>query len=191
MSRFYFCLIVCCLCALVASNATAQSDLGFKGAGLAVGFVNPEDMDATVGFGALLNLGTIVPKVMLDAHVDYWSTSEGQYGIEASLRDIAVGARAKYLIDVPSSRIRPFAGGGLSLHFVNAEVTIPEQDVMGVIIPGSSVSDSSTKLGLDLGGGFYAPIGPRMNFMTEMWAVVVSDVNQLSFRVGVLYNLGS
>jgi hypothetical protein len=191
MSRFSFCLIVGFLCAVFVSNAAAQSDLGLKGAGLQVGFVNPEDMDATVGFGAFVDLGTVAPRVMLGAHVDYWSASEGQFGIEASVRDIAVGARAKYLFDVPSTRIHPFAGGGIGLHFVDAEVTIPDQDIMGVILPGSSVSDSSTKLGLDLGGGFYAPINPRMSFVTELWVGVVSDVNQLSFKIGMLYNLGS
>ncbi|UCG52377.1 MAG: outer membrane beta-barrel protein [Candidatus Latescibacterota bacterium] len=191
MSRFCLCLIASCLCFLVVSNAAAQSDLGLKGAGLEVGFVDPQDVDATLGFGVFVDLGTIVPRVKLDAHLDYWSKSEEQYGIEASVRDIAVGAKAKYLFEVPTNRIRPFAGGGVSIHFVSAEVTIPDQNIMGVIVPGTSVSDSSTKLGLDLGGGFYAPLTPKVSFVTEMWVGIVSDVNQLSLKIGLLYNLGS
>lgn len=188
MSKYCFCLISC-LCVFVVSNAVAQSDIGLKAAGLEVGIVNPEDLDATIGFGALADLGTIVPNVMLEANVGYWSKSEEEFGMEASVRDISVGARAKYLFNITNSRIRPFAGGGLSMHFLNAEVTIPEQDVMGFTIPGSSASDSSTKLGLDLGGGFYAPVSPKMNFVTELWLGIVSDVNQLSMRVGMMYNL--
>ena len=189
MSRFYFFLIAGCLCILAVSNATAQSDLRFKGAGLEVGVVNPEDLATTIGFGAVVDLGTVVPRVMLEAYLGYWSKSEEEFGIEASVRDLAVGTHAKYLFDVPSTKIRPFAGGGISVHFVSAEVVIPDQNVMGIIIPGSSASDSSTKLGLDLGGEFYAPMTPNMNFVTEIWAGIVSDVNQLALKVGVLYNL--
>lgn len=189
MSRFCFGFIISCLCIFAVSSAAAQSDVGFKAAGLEVGVVNPEDIDATVGVSAHLDLGTIAPRVMLETYLGYWSTSEDAFGIEASVRDIVVGAKTKYLFDVPTTRIRPFAGGGLSIHFVSAELTIPEQDIMGVIVPGSTVSDSSTKLGLDLGGGFYAPMTPKMNFVTELWAGIVSDVNQLALKVGVLYNL--
>lgn len=189
MSRFCICLIASCLLVLVVSNAAAQTDLRFRGAGVEVGLVNPEDIDATFGFGALVDLGTIVPRLQLEAHLDYWSKSQDEYGVEFSVRDIAVGAKAKYLFDVPTTKIQPFAGGGLGLHFVNAEMTIPEQNIMGIIVPGSSASDGSTKLGLDLGGGFYAPMTPNMNFVTEMWAGIVSDVNQFALKVGVLYNL--
>jgi opacity protein-like surface antigen len=189
MSRSCIYLLVGCLGLFAVSDAMAQSNLGLKAAGLEVAVVNPEDMDATIGFAALADLGTIIPNLMLEANLGYWSTSEEAYGMEASIRDIAVGARAKYLFNISNSRIRPFAGGGLSVHFVSAEMTIPEQDFMGIIVPGSSASDSSTKLGLDLGGGLYAPMTPRMNFVTELWAGVVNDVNQLAFRVGVMYDL--
>ncbi|UCH82996.1 MAG: outer membrane beta-barrel protein [Candidatus Latescibacterota bacterium] len=189
MSRLYFGFIISCLCISFVSSAAAQSNIGFKAAGLQVGVVNPEDFDATVGFSAHLDLGTIAPRIMLETHLGYWSTSEDEFGIEASVRDITLGAKAKYLFDVPSTRIRPFAGGGLSIHFVSAELTIPDQNIMGVIVPGSTVNDSSTKLGLDLGGGFYAPMTPKMNFVTELWAGIVNDVNQLALKVGVLYNL--
>lgn len=191
MSRSFFLVTAVCLCALFCGPAGAQSNLGLKAVGLDVGIVNPEDMDATVGIGAVLDLGTIAPNLLLDTHFDYWSASEEQYGIEFSVRDIVFGARTKYLFDMPSPKFRPFVGGGLSLHFVEAEMTIPDEYGMGGLIPGGSVSDSSTKLGLDLGGGFFVPVNPAINFMTEMWFGVVSDVNQFSLKVGMMYNLGS
>jgi hypothetical protein len=182
---------VSCLCVLTVTNAAAQSDLGFKGAGLEVGFVSPENIDATVGIGAFADLGTIVPSLMLEAYLDYWSKSEEEFGLKTSIRDIAIGAKAKYQFDVSSSRIRPFVGGGIGLHFLSAEMAIPDQNFGGFIIPGASVGDSSTKLGLDLGGGFNAPINPRIDFLTEIWFGLVSDVNQLSLKIGVSYNMGS
>jgi len=69
-------------------------------------------------------------------------------------------------------------------------VTMPAQDIGGIIIPGYSVDDSSTKLGLDMGGGMFVPINPRWDFMTELWYGVVNDVNQLSFTIGAVYKLG-
>jgi opacity protein-like surface antigen len=191
MKRFCFCLLAFCLCVLAANNAEAQSEVGFKGVGLEVGFVNPENIDATFGLGAFADFGTITPQIKLETYLDYWSKSEEEFGMKVSFRDIAVGGKVKYLLNVSSNRIHPFVGGGIGIHFLNAEISFVDQNIGGFIIPGMSVSDSSTKLGLDLGGGFNAPVSPKMDFLTEMWIGIVSDVNQFSLKVGVLYNLGS
>jgi opacity protein-like surface antigen len=161
-----------------------------KGVGLKFGYVGPEDVDGTFGIGFVANHGTFTPRTMLESYLSYWSKTEEEYGLEASIRDIALGARAKYLFDVPNSNVRPFVGAGLGLHFLHAEVTMPAQDIGGIIIPGYSVDDSSTKLGLDMGGGMFVPINPRWDFMTELWYGVVNDVNQLSFTIGAVYKLG-
>jgi hypothetical protein len=57
--------------------------------------------------------------------------------------------------------------------------------------PATTVEDSSTKLGLDLGGGVATAINPQLDFLGELWYGIVSDVSQLSLRVGVSYKLGS
>jgi opacity protein-like surface antigen len=189
MARYIVFVVAVCLC-FGWSSAAAQSDLGLRGVGAELGFVNPEDVDATLGFGVFTDLGTIMPRLMLEAYLDYWSNSQNEFGFETSLRDIALGAKAKYVFEVPNSRIRPFAGGGLGIHFVRGEVTVPDQNLGGVIIPGFTLDDSSTKLGLDLGGGMSVPINPKTDFLTELWFGVVSDVNQVSFKVGAVYKLG-
>lgn len=191
MKRFCFCIIACCIFVFAVTKAAAQSDLDFKGVGLEVGFVNPENIDATVGLGVFADLGTITPQIQLETYLDYWSKSEEEFGMKVSFRDIAIGAKAKYLFKVSSNSIHPFIGGGLGIHFLNAEVTFADQDIGGFYLPGVSASDSSTELGIDLGGGFNAPVSPKMDFLTEIWIGIVSDVNQLSLKVGVLYNLGS
>jgi hypothetical protein len=172
------------------SNAAAQTDLGLKGVGLKIGYVGPEDVDGTFGLGLIADHGTLAPRTKLESYISYWSKSENEFGVEVSMRDIALGARAKYLFDVPNSNLRPFVGGGLGLHFLHAEVTVPTQNIGGFTIPGSSADDSSVKLGLDMGGGMFVPVNPRWDFMTELWYGVVNDFNQVSFTIGAVYKLG-
>jgi hypothetical protein len=175
-------------CALTSQSAMAQSDLGFKGIGAAVGVVSPEDLDATFGIGMIVDHGTIIPELGLETRLDYWSKSEDTMGSEVSVRDITLGTRGKYFFELTNSSIRPFAGAGLGLHFLNAEVTVtPPPGFPG---PTTVVEDSSTKLGLDLGGGIAAPVGPRTNLLAEMWYGIVSDFSQFSLRVGMSYKLG-
>jgi hypothetical protein len=111
-------------------------------------------------------------------------------GIETSARDIVLGAKGKWIFPTTNPRIRPFAGGGLGIHFLHAEVNIPDQWIGGFLIPGMSLEDDSVKLGLDFGGGMNVTLNEKTDFVGEIWYGVVSDINQLSLKVGVLYKLG-
>jgi hypothetical protein len=169
----------------------AQTELGFRGAGFSAGLVDPQDLDATLGFGMIADLGTLTPRTMLEANLGYWSQSEGVSGLgEISARDIVFGGKAKYFFPMTDSVLRPFAGAGLSLHFLKVEATLPDMDLGGLIIPGMSAEDSSTKLGLDLGGGMATAINGKTDLIGELWYAVVSDIGQFSFKLGVLYKLG-
>lgn len=180
-------LIAVAALTLAASSAMAQSDLGMKGLGAAVGFVSPENFDGTFTVGVLADHGTIAPQIGLESHLDYWGQSESSFGAEAKVSDIAIGARGKYYFPVAHPSLRPFAGAGLGLHFVHAEVTVPAQ--FG--FPEMTAEDSSTKLGLDLGGGLATDLNPRTDFLAEMWFGIVEDVSTFSLRVGLCYKLGS
>jgi len=57
--------------------------------------------------------------------------------------------------------------------------------------PAMKVSDSTTRLGLDVGGGIAMPMNPRTDFLGELWYGIVSDASQFSLRLGVSYRLGS
>src|SRR5262245_36452887 len=184
MNRFVLFLTLA-LGVLAAPAAMAQSDLGLKSIGGAVGFVSPEDIDGTFLLGIYADHGTMMPRLGLESHIDYWGKSEEAFGAKSSVDDIAVGARAKYYFEVSSPTIRPFAGGGLGLHFLHAEATIPAQ--FG--FPETKVEDSSTKLGLDLGGGIVTSVGPRTDLLAESWFAIVSDISQFSLRVGLSYKL--
>jgi len=170
----------------IAPAAMAQSDMGLKNLGVAVGFVSPESADGTFSIGGFADWGTLAPNIGLESRLDYWSWSESAFGAESKVSDLTLGARGKYFFETANPRLRPFAGAGLGLHFVSAEVTIPAQGPF----PAMTVSDSQTKLGLDLGGGIATPINPRTDFLGEAWYGVVSDVSQFSLRAGFSFKLG-
>jgi opacity protein-like surface antigen len=180
-------LLALALIVTIAPAAMAQSDLGLKGLGVAVGFVSPENMDGVFSFGGFANLGNVTPNIGLEARLDYWSWSKSEFGVETKAHDTALGVRGKYYFDVQNAKFKPFAGAGLAFHFIGAEVDMPASGGF----PATSTSDSETKLGLDLGGGLLTPINPRVDFLGEVWYGVVSDVNQFSMRAGISYKLGS
>jgi opacity protein-like surface antigen len=169
---------------LTPAASLAQSDLGLKKLGVSVGFVNPENLDGTATFGVFADHGTIAPRFGLESHIGYWSCSERVYTTETSVSDVAFGARTKYYIE-SETKMQPFVGGGLGLHFVHAEVVIPAQ--FG--FPEMRTEDSSTKLGLDLGGGITTPLGARTDLNAELWYGIIPDVSQFSMRVGLAYRL--
>ena len=183
------------LCALASSEAAAKTTkhktsapgLHLKAVGIAVGFVSPKNTDGTFSLGAFADCGMLTPKIGLESRLDYWSHSESSFGVDASVSDVTLGARGKYYFEAPHSNLRPFVGTGLGIHFLHADVVIPPQGGF----PALKAEDSSTKLGLDVGGGFSTAINPRADLLAEMWYGIVSDVNQFSLRLGVSRRLGS
>ena len=83
---------------------------------------------------------------------------------------------------VRTPRIKTFAEAGVGIHFLHAKLETPGYP---------DITDSSTKLGLDLGGGFAMPVNPRTDFRSELWYGVVDGFNQLSVRAGLAFKLGS
>jgi opacity protein-like surface antigen len=178
-------------CSAFAQNAWARTDLGWRSAGVDVGFVDPDNVPGTVGFGAFANLGNLSPDVRLEPHLGYWSKSQEMNGDKASISDIALSARALYMFHGTSPKFRPYAGGGLGLHMVHAKVEIAAQDLGGgVIIPAMEASDSQTKLGLDMVGGFQTPLSQKTDFKFDLGYTAVSDVAQFSMKAGISFDLG-
>ncbi len=188
MKKAIISLGVFLFCIALSQNALAKTDLRLTSVGIDAGLVDPEGAGGTLGLGAFADLGTFAPNIRFSSHLGYWSKSEDGGGGEASIRDISVGARVKYMFRVSSPKIQPFAGGGLGLHFFHAEVTVPDMDFGGFVVPGYTAEDSSTELGLDLGGGVVTPLSPKTDLSGELW-YTLSDVDQVAVKVGVAFKL--
>ncbi len=184
-------LFTCVVVLLVwVSVAGAQANLGLKGIGVRVGMANSENLDAALAFGVFTDLGLFHPNVSFETYINYWSSSEGIEGFsEISFRDVAVGAKAEYMFDLANPTVRPFLGGGLSMHFLHTEANMESISFGTLTIPGVSAGASDTKLGLDLGGGIRAGVSDKVDVIGEMWYTMVSDFNQLGFQAGLLFKL--
>ncbi len=183
--------MVLVFCLGVSQNAWAKTDLGWRSIGVNAGFVDPSNVDGTVGFGAFANLGNLSPVVRLQPNVGYWSKSQEAFGAKASISDISFSTRALYMFHNNSAKFHPYAGGGPGLHMVKAKVSTPAQDMGGgVIIPAMEASDTSTKLGLDLVGGFTMPLSRKNDLCVDLGYTAVSDVAQFSMKAGVSFDLG-
>jgi opacity protein-like surface antigen len=167
---------------LSARNAAADSSIGFRAIGGALSYVDPENLNGTIGFGVFADLGRISPQVALEPRLDFWSQSQEELGAKASVRDITLGARAKYFFKTSSTKVHPFAGGGLGFHFVRAEASVTEPGFTPM-----SVSQSDTKLGIDMGGGISTGLSPKVDLNAELWYGIVSDIDQLSLRMGIAH----
>jgi len=168
----------------IASEIRAQVSL--TGGGAKLFFVDPEGIESAIGIGLFADLGEVLNRTRLEAHLDYWSKSY-EFGVDAgssSFRDIAISAMAKYMMDSPRPELRPFIGGGLSLHVFRSKITAK------YFTEPESISKSEAKIGIDLGGGAFYAINPQIELLAELKFRLVSDINQLMITVGALYNLG-
>ena len=169
-----------------APAAESRMRLGFRAIGGALGFVSPENADGAISLGVFADCGQITPQISLEPRLDFWSKSEEAYGMKASASDVILGARGKYRFETSNPKLHPFAGAGLSLHFIHTEASVPVPPGY----PPMTAEDSATRLGLDIGGGVSTPVGPRSDLMGEMWYGFVTGAGQLSLRVGMSYRLG-
>jgi opacity protein-like surface antigen len=173
---------------LGASASLAYSKVRITGIGGHLDYVDPEDIDSVVGFGGILDLGTMMPDLGLEANVDYWSKSYDLPMVadaNASFSLLSFGATAKYYFAPEETALRPFAGGGLALHFAQASVDYPG----GYYFSGSA-DENQTKLGIDLCGGALYGVSGKIDLLGELRYRLVSDVNQVVLRAGLIYRMG-
>jgi len=178
-------------CVAGVQNAFASTNIGWRSIGGDIGLVDPENVGGTLGFGAFADLGILSTRFHLSPQISYWSKSEDAFGVSASVSDISFAARGKYMFPVSSRSFQPYAGGGLGIHFVTAKVTIDDQIIGGFFIPGMSASDTQSKIGLDMGGGFVAPLSAKTDLTGDLWYTFVSDVSHLSMTLGLAFKLGN
>ena len=191
MKRFSVGLAVLAICALCASNAFAQANLGLRGIGLKAGVVDPEDVDATLGLGLIMDMGTFHPNFAFETNVGWWSTGEDAYGISYDVTDVSFGGRTKYLFNTTNPSLVPYVGAGLGLHVLSASAeTAPVYMGDIVLFPGYSAEETEVRVGLDLGGGLKIDNGGQFAFTGEGWFSIVSDASHLSFMIGAIYMFG-
>ena len=176
---------------LSASAALAETGIGFKGIGGHVDYVKPENVDAAIGIGAIVDLGLLTPNIGLEGNLDFSSKSYDSPlflgTAKLTFRDIIIGATAKYYFPLADSKLRPFAGAGLGINLFHSKAEFTGQYAY---LTGYSYDNSETKIGIDLCGGTLYGISPKLDLLGEFRYRIVSDVSQTVLRAGVVYKLG-
>jgi opacity protein-like surface antigen len=168
--------------ALLCMVSLSSAQVGFKGIGAHLGYVDPEDpISGTIGFGAQADLGTLMPQLGLFAYVDYWGKSYDYYYGSVDFSDIDIAAIVKYYF--PGKDFKPYAGGGLGLNFASASYN---SDLGHV--DESGLDNSSTNISIHLLGGVQKKLSPTLDGFAEI-KYSMADADYLSIFVGVTYKL--
>jgi hypothetical protein len=174
---------------LMFSLSMAQTDIGLKGVGGKLGYIMPDgDIENTLGFGLIADLGQYNDNISLSAYVDYWGKNYdvGQY-YEWSWSMLSIAAIAKYGFET-SGQFKPYAGGGLGLDIGSwdAEYKGPTNDFYGLGDFSSSGSDSD--LAIHLVGGATMELSPGLEGMAEV-KYTIGGADYFGIYVGVIYSL--
>ena len=123
--RVSVCTAVCLMVVAFTNAAVAKSDIGFKGIGPRIGYVDPEGgLDGTIEFGAAMEFGEFVRQLHWDGSVSFWSAGRdynyyngsGYRNYSWSLRDFILRSGINY--HFLEGEWEPYVGGGLGLHFI-------------------------------------------------------------------------
>jgi opacity protein-like surface antigen len=144
-----------------------------------LGFVSPEDGDATISFGIDVPLGTITKyKIKVKTSLEYWSASS----VNGEFSDFMISTYGVYSFKrLPKYKITPYAGAGISMHFYESSINTT------VLASNVVVESSSTNLGLDLIAGGIYDWKKNVDLFSEAKYKFVSDAGQLGLVVGAIY----
>ncbi|UCE66363.1 MAG: outer membrane beta-barrel protein [Candidatus Zixiibacteriota bacterium] len=163
MSRIIYATTVFVL--VCAFSAFASVD--FTHGGIRAGYVMPNDIDNTVGFGAEVGFGLPVPNLSFNLEGGYWSKSyeEDLMGTtwEAKFTDFNFGLSGKYEVPAVPNTFHPYLGAGIGYHMLTAE-----SEILGITV---SVDDN--KFGAHFFGGFRVPFNPIVSAFVEARYTVV------------------
>lgn len=160
---------------LVAAGSASAGDVGI---GLGAGYVDPSDVGGTFWLTGNVRF-KVAESVAIEPEVGYWKKSESVPGlIDASVKDINVGANVLYLI--PSGeKLLISLGGGVGAHFLKGAV--------GVL--GFEESESETKFGGQLLAGLDFEVAANVALFANVRYDLVSDFNQFKAYGGIRFGL--
>jgi opacity protein-like surface antigen len=163
--------------AAIAADTQQQASLGFKGLGAHIGLVDPENASSTVALGVHIDGGEFVRNVHFSPLVEYWSVGSSIAGYNLDRSDFSVGTDVTVDFPVQGSRVVPYAGGGLGLHFLGIDSNVPNVN-----------TDTRSKLGLNIQGGIRNDVMPNMSLFGEVRYNFVDTQNQLKILGGFTYH---
>lgn len=171
-------------------SAFAQTNISLNGVGAKIGFVDPENIESTFGFGAVADLGWITPKIALEGEVLYWKKSydEGAHW-EWSYSQLYISALGKYYFEQKKgSKFLPYAGAGIGLVIakVSSDYSGPSDPYWGGDL---NTSESETGIGLHFLGGAKMALSPQIDGFAEARFSTGEGADFFGIFAGFIYQL--
>ena len=168
------------------TDASASSNIGFKGIGPRIGYVDPEgDLDGTVEFGVAFEFGEFVRQLHWDGSVSFWfagndnsfNDSHHNYYRYNWKRDLILRSGVNY--HFLEGEWVPYAGGGLGLHFYS-------WDYAGA--PDWANNDD-TKFGLYIDGGIEHEFSENWTGQLQLQFDFADPVDQTALLFNLIYRI--
>ncbi len=179
------------LAGVLPQTASAQNGdvepvgFGLFGIGAQLGYVSPENIDGTIGFGAQANLGEVARNIWIIPSLTYWSSGESIGNTDFSFSEVGVNAEARYMF--PSEgNVSFYAGGGLCLCFYSVEVPVITNFLTGET---SKESNSESDIGFSVLGGATTALSPKLDGFGQL-RYKLGDADTFSFVAGVMMKVG-
>lgn len=159
--------------------AYANTNIGLKGIGGRVGFVEPDHGDGAVTLGVVADMGTWTENLPWELALTWWSAGEDVGSYEWSYTDIAIRNSVYYLFELDKG-LYVYPGAGLGVHFLNASVEGPGN---------YDADESDTELSLMILGGLQFPISGKWHGQAEI-QFDFGDAEQTNIQFDFIYDLG-
>jgi hypothetical protein len=175
------------VCLVLGTAAFAKSNIGFKGVGAKIGFISPEaGIGSTIGFGAVVDLGTITPEIALSGDVMYWSKSHTEFEAKYAYSQIYISGTAKYFFNTSKgAKFMPYAGAGLEFVIGKSkyEYSGPYADIYT-----HNWSTSNSELGFHIVGGAKYPLDASKYVFAEA-RYSMGGFNMFGIFGGIVFKL--
>jgi len=172
----------CIMLSACYTDAAAESDLGFKGIGPRIGYVDPDGpFDGTVEFGVAFEFGELVRRLHWDGSVSFWSTGRdylfGNDRYDWKLRDVILRSGVDYhFVEGPWV---PYAGGGLGLHFYSWDYNNAP----------NWANNDDTEFGLYIDGGIEHQFSENWTGQLQLQFDFADPVDQTALLFDLIYRL--
>ncbi len=171
------------LAMVMGHAAFAATNIGLKGIGGRVGFVDPELGDGTFTLGVVADMGTWTDNLPWEIAITYWSTGEDINGYAGSYEwnytNIAIRNTVAYHFELDKN-LFVYPGAGLGLNLYSFDWNGPN---------GSKFDDSETDLTLIILGGLQFPITGNWHGQAEL-QFDIGDPDQTTAQFDFIYELG-
>jgi len=173
------------------------ANLGFRGIGLDVLYVNASQVDGTAAFGGHVDLGFLGPYVRVMPRLAFWTADVEQSEVaklEARIEDVAgltpgsvvLGAIERQVfiagIDLqwtlPNAVVSPYVGIGTDLYVLNDS---------GRFVENTFLDDAVVTAGVSAVAGLEVPIDRHWRLHGDVRGTLVTDVSNVAFGGGLSY----